>query len=146
MSVFLDTRIYYALQNRGSRDHDAAKGAFEAVLSGRYGTAFTSEYVYDEAVTLVRKRTGSYDEAQTVGNRILGRNEFPEAVRFLFVARETFDRAVEVFDRYDDQPLSFTDATTVALVERHDIDTVLAFDDDFDGIVDRLDPETITAG
>jgi predicted nucleic acid-binding protein len=56
MSVFLDTGLYYALQNESAREHSAAKGAFEAVLSGRYGTAFTSEYVYDEAVTLVRKR------------------------------------------------------------------------------------------
>jgi predicted nucleic acid-binding protein len=36
--------------------------------------------------------------------------------------------------------LSFTDATTVALVERHGIDAVLSFDDDFDGIVERVDP------
>jgi len=143
MSVFLDTGLYYALQNQSGRGHEAAKEAFQAVLSGRYGTAFTSEYVYDEAVTLVRKRTGRYDEAKTVGDRILGRNGHPDAVESCFLTQETFDRAVGVFDRYDDQPLSFTDATTVALVERHDVDHVLAFDDDFDGIVDRLPPENV---
>jgi predicted nucleic acid-binding protein len=143
MSVFLDTGLYYALQNQSGRGHDAAKGAFETVLAGRYGTAFTSEYVYDEAVTLVRKRTGRYDEAKTVSDRILGRNGHPDAVEFCFLSPELFDRAVDVFDRYDDQPLSFTDATTVALVRQHDIDHVLAFGDDFDGIVDRLSPERL---
>jgi len=26
------------------------------------------------------------------------------------------------------------------LVERHDLDAMLSFDDDFDGVVDRIDP------
>jgi predicted nucleic acid-binding protein len=64
-------------------------------------------------------------------------------VDFQFVSRREFESAVKTFERYDDQPLSFTDATTVALVERHDVDRVLAFDDDFDGIVDRLPPEHV---
>ncbi|WP_436930125.1 type II toxin-antitoxin system VapC family toxin [Halosimplex halobium] len=143
MSVFLDTGLYYALQNEGSSRHEPARTAFDAVFRGRFGSAFTSEYVYDEAVTLVRKRTGRYDEAKTVGDRILGRDGYPDAVDFHFVSRAEFDFAVEAFDRYDDQPLSFTDATTVALVEAHDIDRVLAFDDDFDGVVDRVDPRSV---
>lgn len=58
----------------------------------------------------------------------------------LFVGREQFFDAVALRERYDDQPLSFTDATTLALVDAHDIDHVLSFDDDFDGLADRLDP------
>lgn len=146
MSVFLDTGLYYALQNEGSSRHESARSAFDAVLRGRFGVAFTSEYVYDEAVTLVRKRTGSFDEAKTVGDRIAGRGRYPDTVDFQFVSRREFGSAVETFERYDDQPLSFTDATTVALVERFGIDRVLAFDDDFDGVVDRLDPNTVASG
>lgn len=47
------------------------------------------------------------------------------------------------YGRYSDHGLSFTDAMTVTMVEHHDIDTVLSFDDDFDGIVDRLEPATV---
>jgi hypothetical protein len=43
-----------------------------------------------------------------------------------------------------DQELSFTDAMTVTMVEHHDIDVTLSFDDDFDGVIDRLVPEHIT--
>jgi predicted nucleic acid-binding protein len=49
-------------------------------------------------------------------------------------------RSLAVFERYDDQALSFTDATTAALLERHAVDGVLSFDDDFDGVVQRFDP------
>jgi len=146
MSIFLDTGLYYALQNEGSGRHEPARSAFDAVLRGRFGTAFTSDYVYDEAVTLVRKRTGRFDEAATVGDRILGRGPYPKAVDFRIVSRDDFEAAIETFARYDDHPLSFTDATTVALVERHDIVQVLAFDDDFDGVVERLDPNTVASG
>jgi predicted nucleic acid-binding protein len=59
------------------------------------------------------------------------------------VSAAVFEDAVEVFEQYDDQALSFTDSTSVALCGRHDIDSILSFDDDFDGIVDRIPPSTL---
>jgi predicted nucleic acid-binding protein len=53
------------------------------------------------------------------------------------------ETAVTVFERYNDQALSFTDATTAALLERHAIDGVLSFDDDLDGVVKRFDPAEV---
>ena len=143
MSVFLDSGLFYALQNERASRHEMAKAAFETVLGPEYGPLFTNDYVFDETVTLVRARTGSFEEAQTVANRILGRRDFPSAIDVLVTDRRDFERAVATFDRYDDHSLSFTDATTIALVEARDVDHVLAFDDDFDGIVDRLDPGEI---
>lgn len=57
---------------------------------------------------------------------------------------ERHDHAVAAFDetfrRYHDQDLSFTDATIIRLCESRGIDSVLSFDEDFDGRVDRLEP------
>ena len=145
MSVFVDTGVYYALQNQRANRHAVAVNALEAVSDGRFGTVYTSDYIFDEAVTLVRSRTGCYEEAQTVADRILGRNGFPRVPDLLHVDQTVFDHAVEVFDRYDDHPLSFTDATTVALVEGWGIDAVLSFDDDFEGLVPRVDPVTLAS-
>jgi predicted nucleic acid-binding protein len=58
----------------------------------------------------------------------------------LHVSTAVFTDAIAVFERYDDQSLSFTDATSVALIDRHGIDGILSFDDDFDGVVRRFDP------
>ena len=135
MSVFLDTGLWYALQNQRAQRHGEARSALSAVLGGRYGRAYTSDYVYDETVALVRSRTGSYAEAKTVGDRIRGVGEFPAAAELLYVSEEAFTRSVDVFERYRDHPLSFTDATTVALMGEHDVDSLLSFDDDFDGVV-----------
>jgi hypothetical protein len=140
VSVFVDTCVFYALQNERAARHETARDALRAVARGRYGAQYTSDYVYDEVVTLVRTRTGSFAEARTAGRRILGRGPFPEVFSLLYVTPETFESAVETFERYDDQSLSFTDATIVALAEEHAVDTVLSFDRDFEGLVDRLDP------
>jgi len=59
------------------------------------------------------------------------------------VSAAAFAEAVDVFERFDDQQLSFTDATIVALSERLDIDRVLSFDDDFDGLLERIDPASL---
>jgi len=66
-----------------------------------------------------------------------------DTYEMLYVSAPVFVETVELFEKYDDQELSVTDASTVALYERHDIDTVLSFDDDFDSIVDRVDPEIL---
>jgi len=52
---------------------------------------------------------------------------------------------VTIQETYAEHQLSFTDAMTVAHVEHHDIDAVLSFDNDFDGVVTRLTPSTISS-
>lgn len=143
MSLFIDTGIFYAHHDEDAPRHEAAQTAIEVVSTGEHGRLFTSEYVYDETVTLVRGRIGRFDAAKRVGDRIRGVGPFPRAFELLFVTEPIFDATVETFERYDDQSLSFTDASTITLIEKYDIGAVLSFDDDFDGIVERLDPTTL---
>lgn len=145
MSVVIDTGLFYAVQNRRATNHDAAKEALSNVFSGEFGQPYTTDYVYDETVTLVRSRTNSFREASRVGDRILGRAGYPNAVEFVTVSEALFEEPVSVFERYRDHALSFTDASTIALVKNRNIDFVLAFDDDFDGLVPRLDPERVAS-
>lgn len=140
MSILIDSGVFVAQQNRRDEAHDAAVRALDAVLSGRYGQAFTSDYVFDEAVTLARRRTKSHAEMMTLAHRILGMAPFPRVFEVLMVTGPVFRDAVRVLERYTDRDLSFTDATTIALVQRRGIGRVLSFDADFDGIVPRVDP------
>ncbi|QUO47720.1 type II toxin-antitoxin system VapC family toxin [Halorubrum ruber] len=104
----------------------------------------TSDYVYDETVTLTQRRTGDVDAGLEVGRRIRGAG-YPSAIELLHSSPTLVDRAVSVHQTYADHELSFTDAMTVAMVEYHEIDGVLSFDDDFDGIVSRLVPDTLSS-
>jgi hypothetical protein len=143
MSVFVDTGVLYADHDEDATRHTTADESMDVVYRGEFGTPFTSDYVYDEAVTLTRSRSGRFDAAKTLGERMRGAGQFPDVFSFLRVTPALFADAVDVFERYDDQSLSFTDATTVALVRHHDVDAVLSFDDDFDGLVERTDPRDL---
>jgi Predicted nucleic acid-binding protein, contains PIN domain len=132
--------VFYAQADRGASRHETAEKALSDLLNGGHGQPYVTDYIYDEMVTLTLTRTDSHAEAMRVGRRLRGTGEFPELFHLRSISQPVFETAVDVFERYDDQRLSFTDATTVAFTETRDIATVLSFDDDFDGIVDRTDP------
>jgi len=144
MSVFVDTGVFYAHHDVDATRHDIAVQALTQLLqSSEYGRVFTSDYIYDETVTLTYRRTGTVDDAITVGRRIRG-DGYPDAIELLYSSPQLFSKAVSVYERYTEHGFSFTDAMTVTMVQCHDIDAVLSFDDDFDGVIDRLDPGTVT--
>jgi predicted nucleic acid-binding protein len=143
MSVFVDTGVFYAHHDEDAPRHDAARSAFQELLGGEYGRLVTNDYVLDEAVTLTRKRTGEFTASKTIADRILGRDGFPAVVECQQVSRRVFSDGLAVYERYDDHDLSFTDAVIVATCEAEGIDRVCTFDDDFDGIVDRIDPAAV---
>jgi predicted nucleic acid-binding protein len=142
MTVLVDTGVLYADHDTDASRHAVANDALEAVYDGQFGQPFVSDYIYDEAVTLTLRRADSFQAAKQLGKRIRGVEPYPAAYDMLHVSAAVFTSAVECFEQYHDQELSFTDATIVALCRRHDIDQVLSFDDDFDGILNRIAPET----
>ena len=141
MSIFVDTGIFYAQQHEAAGRHEVATDALREILTGRFGEIYTSDYVHDEAVTLVRARTGEYGAAKRVSDRILG-DESP--ISLLYVDERRLRESLETFERYRDHELGFTDATTVTLLETRDVDSVLSFDGGFDGVVERTDPVEVT--
>ncbi|MFB6177257.1 MAG: PIN domain-containing protein, partial [Halobaculum sp.] len=73
MSVFVDTGVFYAHHDTDATRHDTAVDALTAVLqSAEYGHVMTSDYVYDEVVTLTHRRTGDVDAGVEVGRRLRG--------------------------------------------------------------------------
>jgi len=143
MTVLVDTGVLYADHDIDATRHKIAGEALEAVYDGEFGQPYLSDYIFDEALTLTRTRTGSHSAAVQLCHRLRGHESYPNVYDHLRVSAAVFTEAIDIFERYDDQSLSFTDATSVALIDRHDLDGILSFDDDFDGLVHRFDPETV---
>jgi len=140
MSVFVDTGVFFAHHDTDADRHEDAVAAFDELLDGAYGQPYTSDYVLDETVTLTRVRTGSFEASDTVARRILGEDPFPTVFEVIHVEPDDVQASLETFRRYADQDLSFTDASSVHLCESRGIDAVSSFDDDFDGLVERIEP------
>jgi len=134
--IFIDTGVFVAYVNKRDINHERAVEILEDVMRGKYGRAYTSDYVFDEAVTFALLKTKDVRKALNVGRLILGDDVLPRFLEILFVDRVIFNKAWKYFRRY--KGLSFTDCISIALIEEYEIDYIASFDSDFDGIVSRI--------
>ena len=134
MAVFIDTSIFVAVRNKRDRNHHRARELMKRALMAEFGVIHTSDYVIDEAVTTALARTRNHEIAVNTGRYILD----SERVEKLSISREDFKLAWGKFQTIKDRFLSFTDCTSLALMERHGIERIMSFDSHFDGLAERL--------
>ena len=70
MSLVVDTDVLYADHDTDASRHEAAVGALESVYDGSLGQPYITDYIFDEAVTLARKRTGTHTAAAQLSERL----------------------------------------------------------------------------
>lgn len=122
MRVFVDTGAWYAHVDGNDPDHRAVA----ACLKAHGGRLTTSNFVFDETVTLMRYRLGRR-EACAFGDALLA-----GGVAQLIRLRPADEAAAwEIFTRYRDKTFSFTDCTSFALIKRLGLAGAVAIDDDF---------------
>lgn len=134
MAVFIDTGIFVALHNADDQYHQRSKELMKNALKGTLGRIFTSDYIIDEAVTTALARTRKHDIAVDLGTYII---ESPRIIK-LTIDQDTFNVAWTKFKTLEDKGLSFTDCTSVALIEKRGINRIMSFDCGFDGLTQRI--------
>ncbi|HZD53102.1 MAG TPA: PIN domain-containing protein [Woeseiaceae bacterium] len=120
--LFVDTSAWFAYANRKDLDHAAVRDVFR----GFDGRITTSNFIFDETLSLCRYRLG-HAAAGKIGSALLD----SEAVDLIRITPEDEQAAWALFCQRPDQRYSFTDCTSCALMRRLGIGTVLALDDDF---------------
>jgi predicted nucleic acid-binding protein len=134
MAVFVDTGIFVAVRNRKDRNHGRATDLMRRGLKAEFGIINTSDYVIDEAVTTALARTRNHQIAVNTGKYILG----SPRIEVLTITREDFNLAWNKFQTFRDKFLSFTDCTSLTLMQRHGIERIMSFDSGFDGLAERI--------
>jgi hypothetical protein len=124
--VFVDTGGWEAFFDRDD-EHHAEAARIVRRLYERGVSLLTSDYVLDETLTLLKVRCG-HTAAVTAGKRI----QSASWVTLVDVGRVARDEAWKLFQKMKDQPFSFTDCTSFALMKRLGIAEALAFDADFE--------------
>lgn len=120
--LFVDTSAWFAFANRGDPEH---KGV-AALLGKPRGRLITSNFIFDETVTLCLHRLGR-PVAQKVGCVLLD----TARVDLLRITPEDENAAWELFCKRPDHTYSFTDCTSFVIMRRLGINTAAALDDDF---------------
>ena len=123
--IFVDTGAFIARYVRRDGHHARARRAWEEIE--RLRTAcFTSNFVLDETFTLLGRQT-SYSFAAERAQALLG----SKALTILRPDAEDELAALDLFARFADQEVSFTDCISFALMRRHRLGRAFAFDRHF---------------
>ena len=120
--LFVDTSAWYALLDRRDPEHEPVAAAVRA----HRGRLVASDYILDEAVTLVRYRLG-----WPLAHRLGAGLRSGDLARLVRVLPTDLDAAWLLFTERQDQRLSFTDCTSFALMTRLKLATAIALDQDF---------------
>lgn len=133
MSVFVDTGAFLAYRNQKDRYHEIALKLFREALKGKYGQIYTSDYVYDEALTLALTRTNNIAVAMDMAEVILS-----PRIKMVYIDAQLLEKSTKTFKQYAGRNLSFTDAVSIEVMNELDIEKYLGFDSHFNGIVEQV--------
>lgn len=126
--VFVDTSAWIAYFSKNDACHDIVSSTLQSAIEGK-NIICTSNYVFDETVTRLL-----YDASW---NHVSGFIKFmtqsiaAKTVVKLWVDEQVETESFRILEKYREHKLSFTDATTVTLVKRFNVDVVITLDSDF---------------
>lgn len=123
--IFIDTGAFLARYIERDQYHDAAANHWRTLQIDRR-RCFTSNFVLDETVTLLARRTTCEFAAERARN-------FFESTALSILRPDENDEltAMELFRKYADQSVSYTDCISFALMEKHKIKCAFSFDRHF---------------
>jgi predicted nucleic acid-binding protein len=119
--VFVDTGAWFALSVPSDANHAAAV----AFLATNQEPLVTSDYIYDELMTLFRQRRQPARAALWLAELRLGRAEL------VWVTQADVEAATDVYFRFHDKGWSFTDCVSRVIMERLRIASAFSFDQHF---------------
>jgi hypothetical protein len=120
--AFVDTSAWFAYANRHDPDHRRIR----AVLQTFEGRLTTSNFIFDETVTLCLYRLGR-QVATTVGEVLRD----PTVVAMLHITPEDEQHAWALWLARPDKTYSFTDCTSFVVMRRLGLQSAIAIDADF---------------
>lgn len=125
--IFLDSSFLVALEVDGDTNHSRAMEVMQDVVNSTYGPPVISDYIFDETATVTLTRTKNIVMARLVGEAML------KAFRMLNVDDGVFKEAWRRFRSQRGTKYSFTDSTTIELMQRNNIRNIATFDREFEG-------------
>jgi len=100
----------------------------DEIIDGKFGNLIISDYIFDETLTVTFSRSRELKKAVLVGTNL--RN----SVEILKVDETNLEEAWNLFKDQKDTKFSFTDCTTLSLMNKMGIENIATFDRDFKNV------------
>ena len=123
--IILDTSFVVSYKIEDDTNHRKAAELMKEIAEGKYGEVIISDYIFDEAVTVILVRSKSLSLAVETGN------DLRKYANIDKIGNDILDSAWEVFSGQKDTKFSFTDCTTLSMMERKKIVHIATFDAEF---------------
>jgi len=120
--VFVDTGAWYATIVRKDRDHKAAK----RFLKNNRLPLITTDYIMDEAVTLLQSRVG-----HRYAVRFLDMLKTSHQTHLIYLTPSHIAETIKLFRERPDKGWSFTDCSSFVLMQEYQIQIAFALDGHF---------------
>ncbi len=123
--VFVDTGGWAALLGANDENHAGAVSVFNRLKAAR-AVLFTSDYVFDETVTLTMAR-GNHAHSVVAGRAILESS----VVKMIPIAPDYLESSWALYQKLADKRFSFTDATSLTVMRSLGISKIFGYDREF---------------
>jgi len=124
--IFIDTGAFISRYISKDEYHSSSV-RFWNQLKNSGERLFTSSFVLDETLTLPGRRGGYSFAAGKAGKFYTSK-----VMTILRPLIEDEHKEVDIFEKYADQKISFTDCISFVLMKKHGIDKVFSFDRHFE--------------
>lgn len=123
--IFLDTSFIIACKIENDHHHERSFLILEKIGNGEIGTPVISDYIFDEVVSVMLRKTKDLLLAEDLGVIL------KSSMRIINITEEIFESAWQIFKEQKDTKFSFTDCTVLALMKEKSIKNLATFDKDF---------------
>lgn len=128
MTVLFDTGVVFAFLNADDARHNDAVQLVTRIAHREFGAPLISDHAVDELFVLVRVRTGSCQLEEAARRFLPLPTPLLRGLSIVSLGTSLIAPAWEVFRRYREQRLSFTDAGLIVTMQELRIDRLATFD------------------
>ena len=138
MGVLLDTGFLYGLKDESDPRHDQATRILESFHWTEHSPAVTTDLIVAEVYSLLNARSKGNKMLYPAFNELFWGNECFFRIRFL--DNDDFKHVVEILEKYTGprKILSAADASLIHVSQQTSCETIISFDEHFDGIMTRF--------
>jgi uncharacterized protein len=139
-AIFIDTWGWLSLNDAGERRHRDVAKLYKNLIAEK-ALIYTSTFVLDETFTLFFKRLNSFQAQKSMLQ--LSAAFSTEQFQLIQIDQSRFDRTQLLRLKYLDKPqISFTDLTSILIMQEFSIHRILTEDDHFNqvGLGFQLEP------